>query len=58
MFTSQNIPLHVFKPLMPGGNKSSYTLKQACSYIKAVHLFKYVWPLLPPDLKGLSFTLQ
>ena len=58
MFTSQNIPLHAFNPLRPGGYKKSYILKQTCSYIKATHLFKYVWPLLPPGLKVLSITPQ
>ena len=28
MFTSQNIPLHTFNPLRPGGYKRSYILSK------------------------------
>ena len=42
-------------PLMPGGNKSLYVLKQACSFYLQIYLSTYDL-LLPPDIKGLNAT--
>ena len=41
-----------FTPLLPGGNKSSYVLKQTCSWELQVYLSMYDL-LLTPDIKEL-----
>lgn len=46
-------PLYKFNPLLSGGHKSTYIIKQ----ISAIGLFKYAWYFIATKYRGISYRI-